>query len=189
MVSSTICLIGTCIDESNPSLTLRHISLQIEISFRGVGQLCMIDLRQLLTVLLLCIRMDEINLWYQYDMRGSFMNLTQVAEQIPLIKDRSAFLSWYTADEPDGWQYALDSTRLVYDLLKEKDPYRKSEEYKVSLRLPLRQSKTFTNLVPFALGRSDGLGLELRQLLLQTVLIWGRLRYGRRLSDWNQSDI
>lgn len=46
--------------------------------------------------------LDETNLWYQYDMRGSYLNLTSVAEQIPLLKDRSAFLSWYTADEPDG---------------------------------------------------------------------------------------
>jgi hypothetical protein len=67
--------------------------------------------------------MDEVNLWYQYDMRGSYLNLTQVSEQIPLIKDRSSFLSWYTADEPDGWQYALNSTRLAYDLLKKEDPY------------------------------------------------------------------
>lgn len=67
--------------------------------------------------------MDEVNLWYQYDMRGSYLNLTSVAEQIPLVKDRSAFLSYYTADEPDGWQYALNSTRLAYDLLKKEDPY------------------------------------------------------------------
>lgn len=41
-------------------------------------------------------------MWYQYDMRGSYLNVTSVAEQIPLVKDRSGFLSWYTADEPDG---------------------------------------------------------------------------------------
>lgn len=67
--------------------------------------------------------MDEVDLWYQYDMRGSYLNLTSVAEQIPLVKDRSAFLSYYTADEPDGWQYALNSTKLAYDLLKKDDPY------------------------------------------------------------------
>lgn len=67
--------------------------------------------------------MDEVGLWYQYDMRGSYLNLTSVAEQIPLVKDRSSFLSWYTADEPDGWQYALNSTELAYDLLKREDPY------------------------------------------------------------------
>ena len=67
--------------------------------------------------------MDEVNLWYQYDMRGSYLNLTQVEQQIPLVKDRSNLLHYYTADEPDGWQYALNSTRLAYDLLKSRDPY------------------------------------------------------------------
>ena len=67
--------------------------------------------------------MDEANVWYQYDMRGSYTNLSSVAEQIPLIKDRSSFLSWYTADEPDGWQHGLNSTRLAYDFLREQDPY------------------------------------------------------------------
>ena len=55
--------------------------------------------------------MDSADLWYQYDMRNSYLNLSQVAEQIPLVKDRSSLLSYYTADEPDGWQYALNSTR------------------------------------------------------------------------------
>lgn len=67
--------------------------------------------------------LDETNVWYQYDMRGSYLNLSSIAEQVPLLKDRSALLSWYTADEPDGWQYALNSTVLAYDLLKELDPY------------------------------------------------------------------
>ncbi|KAF2170210.1 hypothetical protein M409DRAFT_64543 [Zasmidium cellare ATCC 36951] len=67
--------------------------------------------------------MDSVDLWYQYDMRGSYLNLTSVAEQIPLVKDRSNLLSWYTADEPDGWQYNLSSTRRAYDLLKKEDPY------------------------------------------------------------------
>lgn len=43
--------------------------------------------------------MDSVDLWYQYDMRGSYLNLSSVAEQIPLVKDRSNLLSWYTADE------------------------------------------------------------------------------------------
>ncbi|KAM3425772.1 hypothetical protein BST61_g7702 [Cercospora zeina] len=67
--------------------------------------------------------LDASNLWYQYDMRNSYRNLTSVAEQIPLVKDRSNLLTWYTADEPDGWQYALNSTKLAYDLLKREDPY------------------------------------------------------------------
>ena len=47
--------------------------------------------------------LDDYNILYQYDMRGSYLNLTQVAAQIPLVKDRPGLLTYYTADEPDGW--------------------------------------------------------------------------------------
>ncbi|MCJ1307948.1 hypothetical protein MMC25_001597 [Agyrium rufum] len=67
--------------------------------------------------------MDQINLLFQYDMRGSYQNLTLVADQIPLIKDHSSFLSYYTADEPDGWQYPLNSTQLAYNLITSMDKY------------------------------------------------------------------
>nr|POE62923.1 hypothetical protein CFP56_03826 [Quercus suber] len=67
--------------------------------------------------------LDKTNIWYQYDMRGTYLNLSSVAAQVPLVKDRSSFLSWYTADEPDGAQYALNSTRLAYDFLRQADPY------------------------------------------------------------------
>ena len=67
--------------------------------------------------------MDSLDLWYQYDMRGSYTNLTSISEQISLVKDRSNLLTWYTADEPDGWEYSLNSTRLAYDLLRKEDPY------------------------------------------------------------------
>ncbi|KAI5918383.1 hypothetical protein F4810DRAFT_692544, partial [Camillea tinctor] len=68
-------------------------------------------------------KMDELNLLFQYDMRGSFMNLTSVAEQVPLVKDHPSLLTWYTADEPDGWVYALNSTIQTYDLLSSLDKY------------------------------------------------------------------
>ena len=100
--------------------SLANVSAYKELGFNAINPVCAFtdgDLGYLFDW------MDEVNLWYQYDMRGSYLNLTSVAEQIPLLKDRSAFLSWYTADEPDGWQYALNSTKLAYDLLKEKDPY------------------------------------------------------------------
>jgi len=32
-------------------------------------------------------------------------------------------LVWYTGDEPDGWQYAHNSTRLAGDLINKLDPY------------------------------------------------------------------
>jgi hypothetical protein len=66
---------------------------------------------------------DEIGLKFIYDMRGSFMNLTAVAEQIPLVKDYDAFLMYYTGDEPDGWEYALNSTTLAYNLIGSFDKY------------------------------------------------------------------
>ncbi|ORY58380.1 uncharacterized protein BCR38DRAFT_72427 [Pseudomassariella vexata] len=68
-------------------------------------------------------RMDELNLLFQYDMRNSFQNLTSVAEQVPLVKDHPSLLTWYTADEPDGWVYNLNSTKLTYDLLVSLDKY------------------------------------------------------------------
>ncbi|KAI7341068.1 hypothetical protein KC315_g406 [Hortaea werneckii] len=66
---------------------------------------------------------NSAGLWYQYDMRNYYLNLSSVKQQIPLVKDEEYFLSWYTADEPDGTEDALNSTTLAYDLLKREDPY------------------------------------------------------------------
>ncbi|RMY20865.1 hypothetical protein D0867_03690 [Hortaea werneckii] len=66
---------------------------------------------------------NSVGLWYQYDMRNYYLNLSSVRQQIPLVKDDEYFLSWYTADEPDGTEDALNSTSLTYDLLKREDPY------------------------------------------------------------------
>ncbi|KUI72042.1 hypothetical protein VM1G_07578 [Cytospora mali] len=67
--------------------------------------------------------MDQIDLFFQYDMRNSFKNLTSVAEQIPLVKDHPSLLTYYTADEPDGWGYTFNSTTDAYDLLASLDKY------------------------------------------------------------------
>ena len=68
-------------------------------------------------------RMDELNLFNIYDMRFAFQNSTRINDQVALWKNRTTLLMWYTADEPDGWGYALNSTRLAYDQIKELDPY------------------------------------------------------------------
>ncbi|CZR61305.1 uncharacterized protein PAC_11201 [Phialocephala subalpina] len=68
-------------------------------------------------------RMDELNLFNIYDMRFAFMNSTRISEQVALWQNRTTLLMWYTADEPDGWMYALNSTKLAYDQLRELDPY------------------------------------------------------------------
>lgn len=67
--------------------------------------------------------MDGTDLMFQYDMRNSYQNLTSVAEQIPLVKDHPSLLTYYTADEPDGWGYTFNSTTDAYDLLASEDKY------------------------------------------------------------------
>ncbi|KAK5712957.1 hypothetical protein LTR17_017797 [Elasticomyces elasticus] len=103
--------------------SLANVSAYKDMGFNAVNPVCAFadgDLGYLFDW------MDETDLWYQYDMRGTFsngLNVSQLTEQIPLVKDRSNLLSWYTADEPDGWQYALNQTRIAYDILKQQDPY------------------------------------------------------------------
>ena len=38
-------------------------------------------------------------------------------------KDRESLLLWYTADEPDGWEYTLNSTKRAYDTIRALDLY------------------------------------------------------------------
>lgn len=67
--------------------------------------------------------MDGLDLLLQYDMRNSYQNLTSVAEQVPLVQDHPSLLTYYTADEPDGWGYTFASTTDAYDLLATLDKY------------------------------------------------------------------
>ncbi|CZT07324.1 uncharacterized protein RCO7_07307 [Rhynchosporium graminicola] len=68
-------------------------------------------------------RMDELNLFNSYELRFAFQNTTRLHDQVDLWKNRTTLLMWYTADEPDGWSYALNSTKIAYDQLRELDPY------------------------------------------------------------------
>jgi hypothetical protein len=67
--------------------------------------------------------LDEINLEFQYDMRGSYTNLTSVQQQVEMVQNYSSLFAYYTADEPDGWQYPLNSTKIAYDLIASLDKY------------------------------------------------------------------
>lgn len=67
--------------------------------------------------------MDELNLMFQYDMRGTYLNLSSVAEQVTAVKDHSSLLAWYTADEPDGNQDPLNATTLAYETITQIDKY------------------------------------------------------------------
>jgi hypothetical protein len=66
---------------------------------------------------------DELNLPFQYDMRGTYQNLTSVEEEVNLAKDYSTLLTWYTADEPDGNQDPFNATSLAYDTITKIDKY------------------------------------------------------------------
>lgn len=67
--------------------------------------------------------MDELNLMFQYDMRGTYKTLTSVAEQVNMIKDHDSLLAWYSADEPDGNDDPLNATRLAYQSIAHLDKY------------------------------------------------------------------
>jgi hypothetical protein len=67
--------------------------------------------------------LDELNLLFQYDMRGYYQNISSLVDQIHSIKDHSALLLYYTADEPDGAQDPLNGTKIAYDAIKSIDQY------------------------------------------------------------------
>lgn len=67
--------------------------------------------------------LDRLNLLFQYDMRHSYRNLSSVMEQIPLVKNHPSLLTWYTADEPDGWGDDLGATKAAYNAIAQADPY------------------------------------------------------------------
>lgn len=67
--------------------------------------------------------MDGAGLMLQYDMRNSYQNLTSVAAQVPLVADHPSLLTYYTADEPDGWGHSFASATDAYDLLARQDRY------------------------------------------------------------------
>ncbi|VDB87163.1 unnamed protein product [Peniophora sp. CBMAI 1063] len=69
-------------------------------------------------------KMEELGLWMMYDMRWTYMNLTDVSDEVSPLRSRTNVLTWYTGDEPDGTSDPLNATTLTYDLLKDLDPYR-----------------------------------------------------------------
>ncbi|KAH8879649.1 hypothetical protein GQ53DRAFT_800146 [Thozetella sp. PMI_491] len=67
--------------------------------------------------------MDKINLKFQYDLRDGYKNLTYVEQQVTAARDAEALFSYWTADEPDGWQDPFNGTVLARDLIRKLDPY------------------------------------------------------------------
>ncbi|KAH7335272.1 hypothetical protein B0J17DRAFT_719811 [Rhizoctonia solani] len=69
-------------------------------------------------------RMEELGLWLVYDMRWAYKNLSIVHSEVESVKKRKNILTWYTADEPDGWEDPLDAPLKAATLINELDGYR-----------------------------------------------------------------
>lgn len=68
-------------------------------------------------------QMDRLGLMSQYDMRHTWQNETAVEWQVEHVLNRSSLLTWYTGDEPDGWQEPLDAMTRAYDQVSGLDKY------------------------------------------------------------------
>ncbi|KAF8310762.1 hypothetical protein DL93DRAFT_2084137 [Clavulina sp. PMI_390] len=67
--------------------------------------------------------LEAAGIYLIYDMRHDYLNLTSVEEQVSTFRSQSNLLMWYTADEPDGTQDALNGTTLASELIRDLDPY------------------------------------------------------------------
>ncbi|XXH00901.1 hypothetical protein Hte_007252 [Hypoxylon texense] len=67
--------------------------------------------------------MDASSMRFMFDLRGSFMNLTEVEQRVNTIKHHSSLFAYWTADEPDGWQYPFEVTPAAQELIHDIDPY------------------------------------------------------------------
>ncbi|KAI6084081.1 hypothetical protein F4821DRAFT_178744 [Hypoxylon rubiginosum] len=67
--------------------------------------------------------MDASTMRFMFDLRGSFMNLTEVEQRVNTIKHHSSLFAYWTADEPDGWQYPFSVTPAAQELIHQIDPY------------------------------------------------------------------
>ncbi|KAI0157987.1 hypothetical protein GGR52DRAFT_182641 [Hypoxylon sp. FL1284] len=67
--------------------------------------------------------MDASSMRFMFDLRGSFMNLTEVEQRVNTIKHHSSLFAYWSADEPDGWQYPFEVTPAAQELIHEIDPY------------------------------------------------------------------
>lgn len=67
--------------------------------------------------------MEELGLYFVYDMRHTYNDLAALTAEVNMIKYRPNLLLWYTADEPDGTSEPLNATRLAYDAIYALDGY------------------------------------------------------------------
>lgn len=68
-------------------------------------------------------RAAELGLYFQYDVRWDYSNLTTMIDQIERLKSHPSILLWYTGDEPDGKSNPINSTRIAYETIRSMDSY------------------------------------------------------------------
>ncbi|KAL1311383.1 hypothetical protein AAFC00_001551 [Neodothiora populina] len=68
-------------------------------------------------------RADELGLYFQYDVRWEFANLTTMIDQVTRLREHPSILLWYTGDEPDGKSNPLNSTEIAYSTIRALDLY------------------------------------------------------------------
>lgn len=68
-------------------------------------------------------RADELGLYFMYDVRWDYQNLTTMVDQVSHLKSHPSILLWYTGDEPDGKSVPLNATEIAYNTIRSMDPY------------------------------------------------------------------
>jgi hypothetical protein len=65
----------------------------------------------------------ELGLYFVYDLRSSYQNLTALAQLVETYSSLPNLLLWETAHEPDGNEDPVDAARTAYDLIYQLDGY------------------------------------------------------------------
>lgn len=68
-------------------------------------------------------RADELGLFFQYDVRWDYTNLTTMIDQVTRLRSHPSILLWYTGDEPDGKSNPINSTAIAYETIRDLDMY------------------------------------------------------------------
>ncbi|KUL83931.1 hypothetical protein ZTR_06824 [Talaromyces verruculosus] len=68
-------------------------------------------------------RADELGLFFQYDVRWDYTNLTTMIDQVTRLRSHPSILLWYTGDEPDGKSNPINSTAIAYETIRGLDMY------------------------------------------------------------------
>ncbi|KAE9976952.1 hypothetical protein EG328_002345, partial [Venturia inaequalis] len=68
-------------------------------------------------------RADKLGLYFQYDVRWEWSNLTTMIDQVNRLQSHPSILLWYIADEPDGKSNPINSTGIGYQTIRSIDLY------------------------------------------------------------------